>query len=194
VTLHSELKSLTVASLYSVQFLHSRKMLSMHLSLLFITTVSALQLTDYPFNRPEITNFISYISSSPYLSEKFTSADNYTILAPTNNALSIWLANNYSADLVNATINYHLLQGIHSLSSLKDGPQLLTSSLIDRSFCNVTGGQRVESRPRDGNVIFESWLKNTSTIASPVSPLPVRLRTGLINVGSPRQRWHCPHY
>jgi hypothetical protein len=146
------------------------QMLSMYLSFLFITAVSALQLTDYPFNRPEITNFISQISSSSYLSEKFAKADNYTILAPTNKALNIWLANNNDASLFNATITYHLLQGIHSSSSLKDGSQLLVSSLIDSSWCNVTGGQRVESQNRNGNVVFESWLKNESTITSAVSP------------------------
>jgi hypothetical protein len=47
----------------------------------------------------------------PLLVQQFNSADNFTFLAPINDAISSWLATNHSADYIQAALQYHLLKG-----------------------------------------------------------------------------------
>ncbi|KAL2754143.1 hypothetical protein ACRALDRAFT_1063075 [Sodiomyces alcalophilus JCM 7366] len=104
-------------------------------------------------------------------------AKDVTILAPNNDAFSRFLASqNVSSPenatqldpgLVAAVVQYHVLNGTLYESNLTDtgtGPQFLATHLNNETYSNVTGGQRVESRPSsDGrNVTFISGLKESA--------------------------------
>jgi uncharacterized surface protein with fasciclin (FAS1) repeats len=116
----------------------------------------------------ELNNLATQIKSFPRLFQAFGNADNFTLIAPTNGALSTWLSTNRSRDLLEATLTYHLLQGTYASDSLKDRPKFIPTALTNTSFANVTGGQRVKAF-NNGHVFLESGFQNYSNVITPVS-------------------------
>lgn len=117
---------------------------------------------------PQLSSLATQLESLPSLSQQFAGANNFTFLAPTNDAFSKWLATNRSQDYIQATLEYHLLNGIYPAASLSSTPQFISTSLTNASYANVTGGQRVEVF-NNGDVIFESALNTTSNVVISVS-------------------------
>lgn len=131
--------------------------------LLLSTSALAQRIPEILSTRPELSSLSNYISSFPSLEEQFSTADNFTFLAPTNDAFTKWLATNRTADYMEATFMYHLLRGVHTTVSINETPQFISSFLTNASFSNVTNGQRVGAY-RNEHVLFESALKTTSTV------------------------------
>ncbi|KAH7394817.1 hypothetical protein BKA66DRAFT_455884 [Pyrenochaeta sp. MPI-SDFR-AT-0127] len=136
--------------------------------LLLSTSALAQRIPEILSTRPELSSLSNYISSFPSLEEQFSTADNFTFLAPTNDAFTKWLATNRTADYMEATFMYHLLRGVHTTVSINETPQFISSFLTNASFSNVTNGQRVGAF-RNEHVLFESALKTTSTVVTGVS-------------------------
>ena len=117
---------------------------------------------------PQLSALSILVHSLPLLVQQFKSADNFTFLAPTDNAISSWLATNRSVDDIQATLQYHLLNGTFPSVSIPSTPIFVPTALTNQSYCNVTGGQRLKAW-NDGNIKFGSALQTTSNAISTVN-------------------------
>ncbi|KAH8750015.1 FAS1 domain-containing protein [Hyaloscypha sp. PMI_1271] len=135
------------------------------LLLLFIVQSAAQTILDFSLKTPSLSKLASLIGASPQLSSLLLPAYNFTFLAPTDDAISTWLAGNRSQSWIEATLTYHLLSGSHPTALLSTTAQFVPSALSNTSFANVTGGQRIEaSRPDE--TIFQSGNKTSSKLVS----------------------------
>ncbi len=116
---------------------------------------------------PQLSSLSALVNSLPLLVHQFNSADNFTFLAPTNDAISSWLATNRSTDYIQAALQYHLLNGTFTSASIPSTPVFLPTALTNNSYCNVTGGQKVKAS-NDGHLSFGSALQTTSNALSTV--------------------------
>ncbi|CRK18133.1 Fasciclin-like arabinogalactan protein like [Verticillium longisporum] len=108
--------------------------------------------------------------------QSLSEAQNITILAPSNDALEAFLNNTaasaaIAADpgLILAVLQYHILNGTYYASNITgaDGPLFVPTMLTNETYANVTGGQRIEVIPPEGDdsdVTFYSGLKENSTV------------------------------
>lgn len=117
---------------------------------------------------PQLSGLSTVVNSFPLLVQQFNKADNFTFLAPTNDAISLWLATNRSSDYIHATLQYHLLSGTFPSASITSTPIFIPTALTSHSFCNMTGGQRVKATSNDGHLLFGSALQTTSNALSTV--------------------------
>ena len=95
----------------------------------------------------ELSTLYAYVNSSPNLTSLLSSPNNFTFLATSNTAISNFLfqnPNHLTADLLEATLQYSLLRGGYPTLSFSNTPQFVESNLVNASYTNVTGGQRVE--------------------------------------------------
>lgn len=92
------------------------------------------------------------------------------MLAPSDSAFSTYVATGGSVEdtgVLQALLEYHILQGLHPSLSFDATPQFLPSILTDRTYTNVTGGQVVEVSSHNGEVSIYSALKAKSKITIP---------------------------
>lgn len=116
---------------------------------------------------PQLSDLSHLVNSLPFVVQQFNSADNFTFLAPTNDAVSSWLATNRSSDDIQATLQYHLLNGTFPSVSIPSTPIFIPTALTNQSYCNVTGGQRVKAW-NNGHLLFGSALQTTSNAITTV--------------------------
>lgn len=108
------------------------------------------------------------------LVQSLNSAQNITILAPSNEAfdnignetLGALTANE---GLLTALLQYHILNGTVLSSAITNQSQFVPTLLTNELFTNVTGGQVVEAVASGGNVTFFSGLLANSSVAQAVS-------------------------
>jgi uncharacterized surface protein with fasciclin (FAS1) repeats len=100
---------------------------------------------------PDLSTLFSFVNSSTKLYTLLNTTKNFTFLAPTNDAISQWILSQGnstpSADVIEATLSYHILNGSWPTVDFKNEPQFVATSLNNASYSNVTifpGGQRVE--------------------------------------------------
>lgn len=106
----------------------------------------------------DLSTLISYVNNSTKLYNLLNTAKNFTFFAPTNDAIAQWILQNHgnntpSADIIDATLSYHVLNGSWPTVEFKGRPQFVATSLINTSYSNVTifpSGQRVELVDRSG--------------------------------------------
>lgn len=109
------------------------------------------------------------------LVQGLSSAQNVTILAPSNEAFaSIGNATiqalSQNEGLLTALLQYHVLNGTFLSSAITNQSAFVPTLLTNELFTNVTGGQVVEAVANDGNVTFFSGLLANSSVAQAVSP------------------------
>ena len=99
----------------------------------------------------ELSTLYSYINGSTKLYDLLANSTNFTFLAPTNDAIADWIANQGnvtpSVDVIQATLSYHLLNGSWPTVDFSSQPQFASTNLHNVSYSNVTiapSGQRVE--------------------------------------------------
>ena len=95
----------------------------------------------------ELSTFNHYVNSSSTLTSLLSSANDITLLAPSNEALHTWYEEQSSplnSDQVEAVLLYHVLHGVFPTVSLSTVPQFANSFLTDTQYTNVTSGQGVE--------------------------------------------------
>jgi uncharacterized surface protein with fasciclin (FAS1) repeats len=101
-------------------------------------------------------------------------ASNITVLAPSNEALAKFLnttAGTSAASMpgaVAALLSYHILNGTYPASSFTNTSMFIPTMLMNTSYANVTGGQRVEAMATNNSVVFTSGLLSTSTVTTAV--------------------------
>jgi alpha-D-ribose 1-methylphosphonate 5-triphosphate synthase subunit PhnH len=117
---------------------------------------------------PELSKLTALITNSATLSTRFfDQATNFTLLAPTDTAITTWLSKNVSQSSVEAVLLYHLLDGRHPIASIPNSSVAIPTALTNQTYANVTGGQRVEAL-NTGIVEFQSDAKAVSKVATGV--------------------------
>ncbi|OSS54256.1 hypothetical protein B5807_00398 [Epicoccum nigrum] len=129
---------------------------------------------------------LSGVLALPGLSElvqSLSSAQNVTILAPSNEAFAqvdneTLAALTANEGLLTALLQYHVLNGSILSSAITNQSQFVPTLLSNQLFTNVTGGQVVEAVASGGNVTFFSGLLSNST----VTQADVNFTGGVIHV------------
>jgi uncharacterized surface protein with fasciclin (FAS1) repeats len=140
---------------------------------------------------PSLSTLYSYIYSSTTLFNLLNNAINFTFLAPTNDAISQWIQTAQgnktpTADVIEAQLSYHLLNGSWPTANFTDEPQFVATELLNSSYSNVTiypGGQRVELMTgSDGEPQILSSDKAATNITTKVCA-PMALRYLVLSLG-----------
>ncbi|CZR61808.1 uncharacterized protein PAC_11705 [Phialocephala subalpina] len=118
---------------------------------------------------PNLSTLTSYINASAKLTELVTTANNFTFLAPTNAAFQEWFSStgNQTFGDIEATLQYHLLNGSYSTVNFNEQPQFISTALNNATYTNVTiapPGQRVELISSASGPEILSSNKTVSTI------------------------------
>jgi uncharacterized surface protein with fasciclin (FAS1) repeats len=103
------------------------------------------------------------------LVQSLSSAQNVTLLAPSNEAFGSLGNETFAAltaneGLLTATLQYHVLNGTILSSAITNQSQFVPTHLTNPQFTNVTGGQVVEAVASGGNVTFFSGSLSNSTV------------------------------
>jgi uncharacterized surface protein with fasciclin (FAS1) repeats len=119
---------------------------------------------------------LSALLSTPGLGqlvESLGSAQNVTILAPSNQAFEsignetlTSLASNEG--LLTALLQYHVLNGTFLSSAITNQSTFVPTLLTNQLFTNVTGGQVVNAKTSGDNVTFFSGLLANSSVSQAV--------------------------
>jgi len=132
----------------------------------------AITLIDVLASHPELSTLHGYVNASSSVTSLLASANNFTFLAPTNDAVGKYLSkfpNNLTEDVLEATFQYSLLRGGFPSLSFTNTPQFVATNLVNASYANVTGGQTVELvLGADGNPQVVTGNKSTATSTSVV--------------------------
>jgi uncharacterized surface protein with fasciclin (FAS1) repeats len=141
-----------------------------------VTVVHSQHVTEVLSSYSQLSKFTSYIAALPALSALLDTANNFTLLAPTDTAITTWLesTSNVSNSTIEASLMYHLLAGIYPKESLGDISAFIPTALSNVTYTNVTGGQRVEA-VNNGSVRFISGNKETSLVMTPVRQVVARI-------------------
>ena len=119
---------------------------------------------------PQLTQLHAEVVKSYPLTTLFHAADNFSLLAPSNVAISTWLASyttNVSQSYKEAVFSYHLLHGRYATASITTSPITIRSELTHEYYTNITGGQRVEVL-KNGTAVIQSGAKAVSRIITGV--------------------------
>lgn len=118
-----------------------------------------------------LTGLAGFLGQVPQVATALSQATNFTLLAPSN-AVFAALANPNNtvgaALLANPSswgplLQYHLLQGVYYASQFTNRSAFVPTALMNTSYTNVTGGQRVQGVLAGGNVnIFSGLLQNVT--------------------------------
>lgn len=136
------------------------------------THVCSINLIGVLETYPELSVLASYLNGTSNLNKLLSNANNFTFLAPDNDAIGKFLSENDNTlgdDLLQALSQYSLLKGGYPTLSFSDTPQFAPSSLVNATYANVTAGQGVELvLSSSGKPQVVSGDKNISTFASTV--------------------------
>ena len=150
-----------------------------------ITPLQAIQ------SYPQLSTLQNYINASSNFTSLLSSANNFTFLAPSNDAFATFANQNQNItnkDLLEATLQYSLLQGGFPTLSFSKTPQFVASNLVNATYSNVTGGQRAELvLGSDGTpqvvTSNQSISTSNSTVCSKTPPPPLFFLSIALMVG-----------
>lgn len=131
----------------------------------------ALNLTGALGATPDLSNLTSYVSLFPELLSALGSAQNITILAPSNEAFAKFLESDAGSlindtGVIQAVLQYHVLNGTYPASAITETPAFVPTLLTNESSTNVTGGQVVEAVKQEDKVVFYSGLLSNATVTT----------------------------
>lgn len=109
-----------------------------------ITPITLLQVLQ---SYPELSTLHSHVNASSNATSLLSSANNFTFLAPNNDAIDSFISQNPHAlteDLLEAILQYSLLRGGFPALSFSNTSRFVSSNLVNASYANVTGGQAAE--------------------------------------------------
>ncbi|KAK5698631.1 hypothetical protein LTR97_006278 [Elasticomyces elasticus] len=130
---------------------------------------SMMNLTALIAGNSNLTGLATLLSSYPDAAAGLANATNITLFAPNNQAVQaaqsvLGSAQGNVNDLVTALLSYHVLQGTVFAENITETPAFPSTTLNNTQYSNVTGGQVVEARLRDGNAQIISGLKHASNV------------------------------
>ncbi|KAE9364556.1 FAS1 domain-containing protein [Stipitochalara longipes BDJ] len=120
---------------------------------------------------PQLSSLNVLVNSSANATALLANGNNFTFLAPSNDAISKF--NSQNPGVLNSSqilpyIQYGLLKGGYPTLSITKAPQFIQSNLSDPTYANVTGGQAVELVVgSDGTPEFISGNGSISTSTTP---------------------------
>ncbi|KAF2222241.1 FAS1 domain-containing protein [Elsinoe ampelina] len=113
------------------------------------------------------------VQSVPGLLDTLSGLTGITILAPNNEAIARFTAENSATvqanpALVPAVLNYHVLNGTIRAADILNatGPLFPRTALSDDDFEDVEGAQYLEAQALNGGVTFFSGLERNSTVVT----------------------------
>ncbi|KAI1076646.1 FAS1 domain-containing protein [Whalleya microplaca] len=118
-----------------------------------------------------LSSFSTLLGQLPQLVTSLNNMRNVTILAPDNNALNLLNSTSDASMLedpgyLQALLTYHVLNGSYLASSFGNDSVFIPTMLTNRTYANVTGGQRVEAQMVDNNLTFFSAEKQNITVVT----------------------------
>ena len=148
---------------------------------------TAQNLTSMLSSNNHLSTLSTLISADRELLRMLESADNVTILAPSNKAIMTFLEDGNSdanalfcdSRLTQALVRYHILNGRYLLDSIPETGMIIPTLLTDDAYTNVSGGQVIQairtsshsqntSEISEGKVEFYSGYNAKSTVVEPV--------------------------
>ena len=134
---------------------------------------TAGNLTSVLADNQNLSALVTLLEASPDIANALGGAQNITLLAPSNDAISALnssgiLSSGGQEGLIQALLNYHVLIGVFNSSSITETPAFPATLLNDTAYANVTGGQVVEVRAEDGGVEAISGFKNSVNVTEAV--------------------------
>lgn len=135
---------------------------------------TAGNLTSVLAGNQNLSALVTLLEASPDVANALGGAQNITLLAPSNDAISALnssgiLSSGSEEGLIQALLNYHVLVGVFNSSSITETPAFPATLLNDTAYANVTGGQVVEVRAEDDGVEVISGFKNSVNVTEAVS-------------------------
>jgi uncharacterized surface protein with fasciclin (FAS1) repeats len=110
-----------------------------------------------------LSTLTAWLTSQQLIYDIFSNAQGVTLLAPSNNAITLMsntpLYGQLAADpnLLTAFLSYHVLDGVYFVSDFANTPGVSVPTFMNmETFSNVSGGQVIESRSQNGAVTFVS--------------------------------------
>lgn len=116
-----------------------------------------------------LTKLYNFINGSTQLTNLLSSAQEFTFLAPTDDAFETWLTSegNVTDDVIEATLSYHIFNGSFPTIDFTSTSQFVPTYLQNSSYSNITitpPGQRVELI--EGTDGTPEILSNNKTVTS----------------------------
>jgi uncharacterized surface protein with fasciclin (FAS1) repeats len=133
---------------------------------LLLTHTSALSLLELLQGTPELSTLYARVNGSTNLTNFLASSSDFTLLAPSNAALTNLPVGtgNLTDDQFTAMLQYSLLRGAFPKLSLTTANQFVPSHLNNPNYANVTGGQVVGLSLDDrGSIQVMSGNKSVNT-------------------------------
>jgi Fasciclin domain len=147
---------------------------------------------------PQLSSLYSLVNSSASATALLANTNNFTFLAPSNDAVSKF--NTQNPGVLNGTqllpiLQYGLLKGGYPTLSITTTPQFIQSNLSDSTYANVTGGQAVELvLGSDGTPEAVTGNRSISTSSGSVSSKNPLFRISADpGKGYSLRRWHRPY-
>lgn len=126
-------------------------------------------------SQPSLSNLTTFLSLSPGLLEQLSSANDLTILAPSDEAFAelqdseAFQALATDVGAVAALLQYHVLNGTIRAADITNTSTFVPTLLTNGSYSNVTGGQVVEAIVIGNETVFYSGLLQNATVSQAVS-------------------------
>jgi uncharacterized surface protein with fasciclin (FAS1) repeats len=158
--------------LHVAEFFDEMRRSSLFLFILLEQTLAQSLLSIIQTTPGTLSTLNSFINSSTQLRTGLAAANNFTFLAPSNDAFKKWLASQGSTpsqDVIDATLTYHLISGGFPTVLFNSNPRFVSSVLKTPAFANVSTGQTVELLQGGGKFEFLTGSNTVSTITSGVS-------------------------
>lgn len=133
---------------------------------------STPSLTQLLGSTPQLSNLTQFVTLIPGLADSLGSAQDITILAPSNEAFTTFLNESGSAISINDTtiiralLSYHVLNGTFYASNITETAAFAPTLLTDTAFTNVTGGQVVQAQTVGDKVYIFSGLGANSSVTT----------------------------
>lgn len=141
-----------------------------------IAKAAALQnFTSVVESNPDLSTLTSFLGLYPAFVATLSTLENFTLLAPSNDAFAKFTNSSMAAQLSDTKsttdfLSYHVLNGTYSLSTLHNGPQFIPTLLVDHPLnTNVSKELVVEIVSQNNDTYVISGLLQSSTIVGPVS-------------------------
>lgn len=142
----------------------------------------AISLLEVIQTNPELSTLSSYIAASPNATSFLANSNNFTFLAPNNEAISALVQSKGNASLIGnsilASIQYGMLKGGFPTLSFSNESIFVSTNLANPGYANVTGGQAVELSLDDAaNPQVVSGNKSTAGVGDVSSGTPAQARS-----------------
>lgn len=135
----------------------------------FATSINLINVLQ---NTAGLSTLYSYVNASSNITRLLSSANDFTFLAPSNDAIATFIKHNpntLTGDLLLANLQYSLLQGVFPSLSFTNTSQFVPTHLTNATYTNVTGGQTVELLSGGGVPQVITGNKTVSSFSSTVS-------------------------